>query len=273
MSFRSIRSNPCLLTRPSTRKNLIPIGLCLFLAVLSFWVSPLRAALSISPNYMDMGITPGKLYKSFFKVVNQGRERVKADIFANDRWVKVMKGSDFVMGNPDWVWFETNTAFLDPSEERIFTCYIQVNEKNATNGEYLEMISVDETGPSPVTGRMSVPMYLGIEGHYHPDIKITGWTNTVASNGTMQFFVSLSNSGNTRLFPKVDLTIQNERKRLIQHWEKDLKSSLGPGKIHRFEFDPFMSSSKVLACELKVDCSKFGVVRKEVLNRTIRMKD
>ncbi len=231
----------------------------------------LFAALSIAPSYMNISVKPGELYKCQYKIINQGKEDAHATIFINDRWPLLMKGSGYVFGDPDWVWFSTNSITLKASEEWMVDCFVQVEDKNITNVEFLEMISIDEAGP--ITGRISVPMYIGMEGKANPQLKIKNWFCTNKPDNTWHFFVTVSNSGNIRLFPIVNLTTHNSKKRLLGTWEKQMQNSLGPNSIYKFDFNPITSSSAVLDCDLTIDYSKFGLIRKEALHKTFKIKD
>lgn len=231
----------------------------------------LFSGIHIIPPRYEVLIQTNRKYEIDFFVKNSGKQEIKVKIGISD-WRKLMKGSKYNIGQPEWFDFPEKIKVVKPEEQTKFKIIFNLKKIEQNNPEFLTMICFDSITGSPVVGRLSIPVYTGIKGKVNPQAELKNFNYNFEKN-KISFNYSLSNSGNVHIRPSGEIYLINKKEDFQLRIPIDFGDSLFSGETRLFTTRKYdIAELKSLNIKVLVDYSIYNQTKKLEINKTLKLK-
>ena len=204
------------------------IFIFLFLFPLFYLLCPLFAfaSIEIDPMRIELELNKGQSYSGYITITNRGNENYTLSfscgeyryMFSDNTLFPKQKKIQKLPSCQKWISLKPEKIPLDKNQQIQYTIKMPAN---ISNSEYLAAILIDEErSPSPfkpdksgqvkikITPRIIIPVYVTIKKSLKRNCRITELTCLDSKDKkSLQFFVTLKNTGTTHIRPATIVTI------------------------------------------------------------------
>jgi hypothetical protein len=261
---------------PGLRRRLAFFSILLGAAL--FW-NGLLWALTVSPTVQQFDMKPGEKKKGTYLLTNDDTWDMQVTPESKD-WFVLKENKENKITAPDWLIVKGSTFTLKPGESREVSFEVRVPK--ASTGEIMGMASFLMVGGPDrfVNKRLSVAVYVGIQGTMHASSKILAMSVDTSSPTFTGGFI-MSNTGNIHLRPTGLIQIFDSKKVNVANITIQRSAPIYPGErkaytgeIPNFRLEPGEYSAEISMTDSDRNIPIQPVVKKFTVrkDRTIEAK-